>query len=516
MGLASKMAAAKVQSAQPPGGAPAAASAYPGADSRPTYTGQQPPATYNPQKTGQAQYQAYQPQQQQAPPPQQQSYGQQQQQQYGGGQQAYPPQSYGAPAPPGAGALPPKKASPATDPEILFSILKETTTENNLGNFYDDNRLRQLAAQLGRTDPVTTICGRWDIPLEISFDLVKLALYDIVFLVDDSGSIEFSKLQGELKSLLRSAAFASSLFDQDGFSVKFLNSTVEGDNIRTEAQAEDLVNRVRFQGVTPLVTSLRDKILRKYLGEVHEQTPNIKKPLLVIIITDGMPTDSPGREFQRLIKDYKIKPVAFQIAQVGVDADAQDFLASLDSDPEVGGLIDCTSNFEMESAEFRRMTNMALTRELWYTKLLLGSIDRTYDKKDEKESGYAPPAPAKPSYGGSAPAAPPSQYYQAPGGGQQQYPPSYSQQPQAQQYGHQQYPQGQPGHGQQGHGPQSYNNPAQSSHSPAPRGQEYGYPPSSGQQYQQGYVPPPPAGYSAPPPQGQYYSGQQPPPGGRY
>ena len=34
-------------------------------------------------------------------------------------------------------------------------------------------------------------------------------------------------------------------------------------------------------------------------------------------------------------------------------------------------------DFEMESAEFRRTTNMDLTRELWYTKLLLGSIDRT-------------------------------------------------------------------------------------------------------------------------------------------
>lgn len=306
------------------------------------------------------------PQQQQQQP---QSYGQQQQY---GGQQSYPPQSYGAPLP--------AKASPATDPELLFAILKETTTENKLGQFYDDGTLRQLAATIGRSDPVTSICNRWDIPLEIAFDLVKLALYDIVFLVDDSGSIEFSKLQGELKALLKSAALASSLFDQDGFSVRFLNSNVEGDNIRTEAQAEDLVNRVRFQGVTPLVTSLRDRILRKYLGEVHEPTPNIRKPLLVIIITDGMvgiPHPLSGRmttlthrtahrqswpriptPHQRLQDQAfvvlptctsatvltRIVAVAFQIAQVGVDSDAQDFLASLDTDPEVGSLIDCTSS----------------------------------------------------------------------------------------------------------------------------------------------------------------------------
>ena len=314
------------------------------------------------------------------PPQQQQPYGQQQH----GGQQGYQPQPYGAQPPyelpsTGAGAQRPPGTSLATDPELLFSILKETTTENNLATFYDDARLRQLAAQIGRTDPVTTICNRWDIPLEIAFDLVKLALYDIVFLLDDSGSIEFSKLQNELKSLLKSAAFASSLFDQDGFSVRFLNSTVEGDGIRTETQAEDLVSRVKFQGVTPLVTSLRDKILRKYLGEVHEPTPNIKKPLLVIIITDGMVRYSslfaPLTRADKLFSPQTVPAVnssvssrnirssvccrcpmrptsiltlnvaiAFQIAQVGVDTDAQDFLASLDSDPEVGSMIDCTSS----------------------------------------------------------------------------------------------------------------------------------------------------------------------------
>lgn len=109
---------------------------------------------------------------------------------------------------------------------------------------------------------------------------MKLSLYDTVFLIDDSGSIEHSKLQGELKSILKSTAYASSLFDQDGFSVRFMNSTVEADNFRTGAEADDLVSRVPFRGVTPLVTSLREKIL--------EKSWNPQKPLLVIIITDGI------------------------------------------------------------------------------------------------------------------------------------------------------------------------------------------------------------------------------------
>lgn len=38
--------------------------------------------------------------------------------------------------------------------------------------------------------------------------------------------------------------------------------------------------------------------------------------------------------------------VAFQFAQVGSDQKAQAFLAKLDNDPQIGNLIDCTSNYE--------------------------------------------------------------------------------------------------------------------------------------------------------------------------
>ena len=41
------------------------------------------------------------------------------------------------------------------------------------------------------------------------------------------------------------------------------------------------------------------------------------------------------------------------MCQVGKDVGAQRFLASLDTDPEVGKAIDCTSYYENESEEFK-------------------------------------------------------------------------------------------------------------------------------------------------------------------
>ena len=66
--------------------------------------------------------------------------------------------------------------------------------------------------------------------------------------------------------------------------------------------------------------------------------------------------------------------------QVGKDTGAQAFLASLDVDPVVGRQIDCTSYYENESEEFKRK-GIELSPELWLVKLLVGSIDPSYDEQ---------------------------------------------------------------------------------------------------------------------------------------
>lgn len=80
----------------------------------------------------------------------------------------------------------------------------------------------------------------------------------------------------------------------------------------------------------------------------------LQKPVLVITITDGIPTDSlPHNALQKVIQstaeqlkktNYGPGALSLQIAQAGGDQDAMNFLARLDSDPQVGHLIDCTSS----------------------------------------------------------------------------------------------------------------------------------------------------------------------------
>lgn len=292
----------------------------------------------------------------------------------------------------------------------------------------------------------------------------------------------------DLKLILSKVAFAASLFDSDGIEVRFMNSDLQGNNIRNEAEVEGLISRVQFKGLTPMGTQLRNKVLEPLVVQ-KARSNQLRKPVLIITITDGQPAG----ESQTAVFDairyasnelsrspYGKGAVSFQFAQVGNDLKAREFLGKLDDEPGIGELIDSTSNFEVEQDEMSRANPpVDLTPDLWLCKLILGAIDSSYDTKDEKSNR---PAGGQPPYGaqqGQYGAPPPGQYGAPPPGGQPPY--------------------GAPQQGQYGAPPQGQG--------------QYGAPPP-GQYGQQPPYPPQGQGqYGQQPPQGQY--GQQQPPYGQ-
>jgi len=221
---------------------------------------------------------------------------------------------------------------------------------------------------------------------------------------------------------------------------------------------------VQYKGLTPMGTELRKKVIDGIvMNKIRDR--RYTKPHLVIVITDGQPAgeaattvfDTIKYAAQEVGRQFGSGGIAFQIAQVGNDLKAREFLAKLDEDPVVGKLVDCTSNYENESDEMRRK-GVDLTPDLWLVKLLLGAVDSSYDSKDETQGGAPPPG----QYG-----APPPGQYGAPPPGQYGGPP--------------------PGQGQ-GQGQGQYGGPQQG---------QYGGPPQQGS-------------YGGPPPQGGQYPGQQP------
>ena len=178
-----------------------------------------------------------------------------------------------------------------------------------------------------------------------------------------------SRIQ-DLRLILDRVAFASTLFDADGIQVRFMNIDVRDpqtgrsleDNVATEAQITQVMNGVKFNGLTPMGTSLRKKVID---GIVLPKAASgqLKKPILVVSITDGQPAGEPQNAvfdtiryafdtLQQRYPQYGRGALAFEFAQVGNDAAAKKFLSSLDEDPHIGPMIDCTSSKCPNSSSF--------------------------------------------------------------------------------------------------------------------------------------------------------------------
>jgi hypothetical protein len=235
--------------------------------------------------------------------------------------------------------------------------LISTIQEKNLQPFYPPERLDRLVQSLVNEAPgkLQRLIHEWAVPMEVATDVMKLSLFDVILYVDDSGSIEFEEKglrKDQLRQILGLVATAASTFDQDGISVRFMNSTESGDGIRNADDVNNLVNRVRFAGLTPLGTNLRSKVIDPMIvGPARAN--RLDKPVLVITITDGQPAGEPhgavGDAIRYAVEEtsrtrYGRGSVSFQFSQVGTDQRAREFLGDLDEDPQIGHLIDCTSS----------------------------------------------------------------------------------------------------------------------------------------------------------------------------
>jgi hypothetical protein len=98
-------------------------------------------------------------------------------------------------------------------------------------------------------------------------------------------SVKFEDGGTRIKTLIDTLRTVSSVYSLatkgKGISTEqFLNARKSHLNVGPGKMA-GLMDQVVFEGVTPIGTKLRDKVLAKHV------TKDMKRPLLVIVITDG-------------------------------------------------------------------------------------------------------------------------------------------------------------------------------------------------------------------------------------
>jgi hypothetical protein len=262
---------------------------------------------------------------------------------------------------------------------------------NELHAFYTQDQLQTLVDRACKHD-YRTLQLIWELPtIDMAVDLAVLGLYDIVLFLDDSGSMEYHEMSEGmkrfdlLKEITRTCAFWGTLMDPDGIVVRFFNSNVEGNGLSSVKEVDQLFSGVSPSGTTPLGRELENKILNKIVMPVLS-SGGLNRPVLVITITDGSP-DSTADVITAITKcrdagirsKYGSHMMSFGFAQVGSDSKATAYLGSLDKDPHIGKFIDATSEYSIEEKE----CGSGFTPAAWTVKLLIGSVDPSYDQSDE-------------------------------------------------------------------------------------------------------------------------------------
>lgn len=221
-----------------------------------------------------------------------------------------------------------------------------------------------------------------------------LSTFDTVFVIDDSGSMS-GRSWREVREALGAITPICTSHDPDGIDVYFLNhnSRAAGSgseapggytNIRDAAQVQRLFESVSPSGATPTGNRLQS-ILKPYMASLTRRQDNMEtvKPMNIIVITDGCPTDDPESiivHHARKLDQLEAPPhqVGIQFFQVGKEPGASRALRELDDGLAELGIRDMVDTVTWDSTTSTQ--SEALTAD-GILKVVLGAVVRRLDRR---------------------------------------------------------------------------------------------------------------------------------------
>jgi hypothetical protein len=221
-----------------------------------------------------------------------------------------------------------------------------------------------------------------------------LTEFDTVFLIDDSGSMA-GRSWRETAAALSAITPICTSHDANGIDIFFLNhkNPCASDNIggytnlTTTAAVDAIFKTVRPLGGTPTGTRL-NQIIKPYLRDLkdsmerqaNDREPTVK-PMNVIVITDGVPSDDVESVIVSAAKKLdsygaEAWQMGIQFFQVGREPDAAEDLQELDDAlASTHGVRDMVDTVPWTGDEGQTLTADGLL------KVCLGSVVRRWDRK---------------------------------------------------------------------------------------------------------------------------------------
>lgn len=242
--------------------------------------------------------------------------------------------------------------------------------------------------------------------LEKIAQLSVLSMYDIGFLLDNSGSMQLVDavergLEGEelaisrldsQKALVKIGSFVARLFDKNGVEVRTMTpdpklAGVKMSNITTKEEIDNIfAHGVQAEFMTPTGAALRrffDEIIKPKLlaGTMY-------KPYQILLITDGAPDDDVVGALRYIIETckqtpYGSKAVMITASIVGEDTNADTTVTKWDKDSVAGPNTDCISSYRNECKQIVLSEGDTYEPGDHNIRMFIGAINPDLDVLDE-------------------------------------------------------------------------------------------------------------------------------------
>ncbi|MCJ1434380.1 hypothetical protein MMC27_003748 [Xylographa pallens] len=210
-----------------------------------------------------------------------------------------------------------------------------------------------------------------------------LSSFDTIFLIDDSGSMA-GRSWRETSSALAAITPICTQHDADGIDLYFLNHPDNSSyhNLTRAADIEAIFKKIQPMGGTPTGSRL-NAILRPYLKQVETKGADNVKPLNIIVITDGVPSDDVETVILAAAKkldkwDAPGWQVGIQFFQVGNEEGAAEALRELDDDLSTIGGEDLRDI--VDTVPWSGESGTGLNAD-GIMKVVLGAVNRKLDRK---------------------------------------------------------------------------------------------------------------------------------------
>ena len=239
---------------------------------------------------------------------------------------------------------------------------------------------------LEHSEILARIRTQFQVNTVLSEHLLKLYEFEIVFVCDDSGSMKTpvdekgNTRWSELCAIVKRLLPITLMFDANGVDIYFLNGG-KYSKVKNAADVDHAFSRTPGD-YTPLVPVLRD-IFQSPMAQ-----PGREKKLLVLIATDGAPTDEEGNaevaRLEALMRDTRNAETTYVSFLLCTDErEAVEYLAKWD---RMMTHVDVTDDYHTETAKIRHYQNnpnYRFTQDDYIVKALVGSIIPQIDRLNE-------------------------------------------------------------------------------------------------------------------------------------